>query len=69
MWSCRWHLRGSRARTSREAGRCGLQPARYLFEQVVAGMGVRQLEWAFHVAAEVYLEDAYGGNCLVNAMT
>ncbi len=43
---------------------------RYLFEQVVAGIGgYGNCMGVPTVAGEVYFEDAYAGNCLVNAMT
>jgi phosphoribosylformylglycinamidine (FGAM) synthase-like enzyme len=43
---------------------------RYLFEQVVAGIGgYGNCMGIPTVAGEVYFEDAYAGNCLVNAMT
>jgi phosphoribosylformylglycinamidine synthase II len=43
---------------------------RYLFEQVVAGIGgYGNCMGIPTVAGEVYFEDAYSGNCLVNAMT
>jgi phosphoribosylformylglycinamidine synthase subunit PurL len=43
---------------------------RYLFEQVVAGIGgYGNCMGIPTVAGEVYFEDAYQGNCLVNAMT
>jgi phosphoribosylformylglycinamidine synthase subunit PurL len=52
----------------------GAQPdyarQRYLFEQVVAGIGgYGNCMGIPTVAGEVYFEDAYRGNCLVNAMT
>ena len=43
---------------------------RYLFEQVVAGIGgYGNCMGIPTVAGEVYFEDPYAGNCLVNAMT
>ena len=43
---------------------------RYLFEQVVAGVGgYGNCMGIPTVAGEVYFEDPYAGNCLVNAMT
>ncbi len=43
---------------------------RYLFEHVVAGIGgYGNCMGIPTVAGEVYFEDAYSGNCLVNAMT
>jgi phosphoribosylformylglycinamidine synthase len=43
---------------------------RYLFEQVVAGIGgYGNCMGIPTVAGEVYFEDSYTGNCLVNAMT
>jgi len=43
---------------------------RYLFEQVVAGIGgYGNCMGVPTVAGEVYFEQAYAGNCLVNAMT
>jgi phosphoribosylformylglycinamidine synthase II len=43
---------------------------RYLFEQVVAGIGgYGNCMGIPTVAGEVYFEDPYTGNCLVNAMT
>lgn len=47
-----------------------LKRQRYLFEQVVAGIGgYGNCMGIPTVAGEVYFEDAYAGNCLVNAMT
>ena len=55
-----------------QGGRVGAdyRRQRYLFEQVVAGIGgYGNCMGIPTVAGEVYLEDAYAGNCLVNAMT
>ncbi len=47
-----------------------LNRQRYLFEHVVAGIaGYGNCMGIPTVAGEVYCEDAYAGNCLVNAMT
>jgi len=47
-----------------------LNRQRYLFEHVVAGIGgYGNCMGIPTVAGEVYFEDAYAGNCLVNAMT
>ncbi|MHB9149226.1 MAG: phosphoribosylformylglycinamidine synthase subunit PurL, partial [Thermoleophilia bacterium] len=48
----------------------GFDRQRYLFENVVAGIGgYGNCMGIPTVAGEVYFEDAYSGNCLVNAMT
>jgi len=48
----------------------GYDRQRYLFEHVVAGVGAYGNCMGIPtVAGEVYFEDAYSGNCLVNAMT
>ncbi|GAB4262089.1 MAG: phosphoribosylformylglycinamidine synthase subunit PurL [Thermoleophilia bacterium] len=48
----------------------GMERQRYLFEHVVAGIGgYGNCMGIPTVAGEVYFEDAYSGNCLVNAMT
>jgi phosphoribosylformylglycinamidine synthase len=47
-----------------------LNRQRYLFEQVVAGVGgYGNCMGIPTVAGEIYFEDPYAGNCLVNAMT
>lgn len=51
-------------------GKPSFERQRYLFEQVVAGIGAYGNCMGIPtVAGEVYFEDAYAGNCLVNAMT
>ena len=48
----------------------GAQRQRYLFEHVVAGMGgYGNCMGIPTVGGEIYFEDPYAGNCLVNAMT
>lgn len=65
----------STAPASAVAGSTGFGPAylnrqRYLFEHVVAGIGgYGNCMGIPTVGGEVYFEDAYAGNCLVNAMT
>ncbi|HZK48909.1 MAG TPA: phosphoribosylformylglycinamidine synthase subunit PurL [Thermoleophilia bacterium] len=52
------------------AAGAGHDRQRYLFEHVVAGIGgYGNCMGIPTVAGEVYFEDAYSGNCLVNAMT
>ena len=68
---------GAAAGTSAETEAGAVPPAggghgrqRYLFEQVVAGVGgYGNCMGIPTVGGEVYFEDAYAGNCLVNAMT
>jgi len=52
------------------AGEASLNRQRYLFEHVVAGVGgYGNCMGIPTVAGEIYFEDPYAGNCLVNAMT
>src|SRR5660397_469 len=52
------------------SSRNGYARQRYLFERVVAGIGgYGNCMGVPTVGGEVYFEDAYSGNCLVNAMT
>jgi phosphoribosylformylglycinamidine synthase subunit PurL len=53
-----------------EPSEAALSRQRYLFEHVVAGIGgYGNCMGIPTVAGEVYFEDPYAGNCLVNAMT
>ncbi len=61
---------GARRRPTIGPSRGHLNRQRYLFEQVVAGIGgYGNCMGIPTVAGEIYFEDPYAGNCLVNAMT
>ena len=58
------------AATAAPAAEGTLNRQRYLFEHVVAGVGgYGNCMGIPTVAGEIYFEDPYAGNCLVNAMT
>ena len=63
-------LAGGGAAGGGPAGEASLNRQRYLFEHVVAGVGgYGNCMGIPTVAGEIYFEDPYAGNCLVNAMT